>query len=251
MGIPKHRKSRTSQSADTSRRSFVWEMGLGASAALASTAGMAKAETSTTDDPALRAALLEEEKALRKFHQAFELAMDKGMHEEVIGMFSDNAEVVFNGGVFKSRSHGVSRLYGDRFPAGKTGRRMEPAPGFELTADQLRDSVPDSVKVSPDLRSAVAVFPYSIQVGMPFETETSLAAMARLHGEGVRTWWEGGVYRVNYRKDVAGHWKISRVEYDTLSRADYRSGKSYAQPISVSRFATRFPADQQGPDDLE
>jgi hypothetical protein len=57
-------------------------------------------------------------------------------------------------------------------------------------------------------------------------------------------------YRVNYRKDSAGRWKISRLEYDTLSRADYRSGKSYAQPISVSRLATRFPADQQGPDEL-
>jgi hypothetical protein len=231
------------------RRSFIWKMGAGVSGALASTAGMAKAEARTTDNPALRADLLEEEKALRKFHQAFEQAMDKGLHEDVIGMFATDAaaaEVVFNGGVFRSRGHGVSRLYRDRFPAGKTGRRMEPAPGFELTADQQRDSV----EVSPDLQSAKAVFPYSIQVGMPFETETSLAAMARLHGEGVRTWWEGGVYRVNYRKDAAGHWKISRLEYDTLSRADYRAGKSYAQPISVLRFATRFPADQQGPDDL-
>src|SRR5262245_4001233 len=233
------------------RRSFIWKMGAGASAALASTVGMgvANAETRTTDDPALRAALLEEEKTLRKFHQAFEQAMDKGLYEEVIGMFADDgevAEVVFNGGVFKGRSRGVSRLYRVRFLAVKTGRRMEPAPGFELTADQHRDSV----EVSLDLRSAKAVFPYSIQVGMPFETETSLAAMARLHDEGVRTWWEGGVYRVNYRKDDAGHWKISRLEYYTLSRADYRSGKSYAQPISVSPFATRFPADQQGPDDL-
>jgi hypothetical protein len=75
--------------------------------------------------------------------------------------------------------------------------------------------------------------------------------MARLHGEGVRTWWEGGVYRVSYRKDAAdGPWKISRLEYDTLSRADYRTGRSYARPISVARFATCFPEDQQGPDDL-
>jgi hypothetical protein len=232
------------------RRSFIRKMGAGASGALALTAGlgMAKteAETSTTDNPALRAALLEEEKALRKFHQAFEQAMDKGLREEVISMFSDDAEVVFNGGIFARRSHGVSRLYRDRFPAGKTGRRMDPAPGFELTPDQQRDSV----EVSPDLRSAKAVFPYSIQVGMPFETETSLAAMARLHGEGVRTWWEGGVYRVHYRKDAADNWKISRLEYDTLSRADYRPGKSYAQPISVLRFATRFPTDPQGPDNL-
>src|SRR5262245_26952290 len=106
------------------RRSFIWKMGAGASAALASTAGMAKAEPSTTDDPALRAALLEEEKALRKFHQAFEQAMDKGLYEDVIGMFADDAEVVFNGGVFKSRRNGVSRLYRGRFPEGKTGRRM-------------------------------------------------------------------------------------------------------------------------------
>jgi ketosteroid isomerase-like protein len=231
------------------RRSFIWKFGAGASAALVPTAIMAKAEAGTPDNPALRAALLEEEKAITNFHRAFEQAMDKGQFEEVISMFADDsevAEVVFNGGVFKGRSQGVSRLYRDRFRAGKTGRRMEPAPGFELTAEAQHESI----EVSPDLRSATAVFPFSIQVGIPFETETSLAAMARLHGEGVRTWWEGGVYRVNYRKDAAGHWKISRLEYDTLSRADYRVGKSYAQPISVSRFATRFPADPHGPDDL-
>src|SRR6266853_1529447 len=123
------------------RRSFIWKWGAGASAALASTAGMAEAKTSTTDNPALRVALLEAEMTLRKFHQTFEQAMDKSLHEEVIGMFAadtEGAEVVFNGGVFTRRSHGVSRLYRDRFPAMKTGRRMEPAPGFELTAEQQR-----------------------------------------------------------------------------------------------------------------
>ena len=105
--------------------------------------------------------------------------------------------------------------------------------------------------MSRDLQSAKAVFPYSIQVGVPIESESSLAAMARLHGEGVRTWWEGGVYRVSYRKSVAdGRWKISRLEYDTLSRADYRPGRSYARPISMARLATRFPEDRQGPDEL-
>ena len=234
-----------------SRRSFVWKLGAGASALLASVAGTAKAETpkadaSEADTAPLRVAVLEEEKVLRKLHQAFEQAMDNGLHEAVIGMFADEADVVFNGGVFSQRSNGVSRLYGERFPSGKTGVRMAPAPGFELAADQQRDSV----EVSPDLRSATAVFPYSIQVGMPFETESSLAAMARLHGEAVGTWWEGGVYKVTYLKDVTGSWKISRLEYDTQSRADWRPGRSYAQPISVARFSTCFPADQQGPDAL-
>jgi hypothetical protein len=233
------------------RRSFVWKLGAGASAVLASVAGSARAGTpkvnaSNAETGPLRVALLEEEKILRTLHQRFEQAMDKGLHEDVIGMFADDAEVVFNGGVFRERSKGVSRLYRERFPSCKTGGRMKPAPGFEVAADQQRDSV----DVSPDLRSATAVFPYSIQVGVPFETESSLAAMARLHGEGVRTWWEGGVYKVTYRKDEAGSWTIGRLEYDTQSRADWRPGKSYAQPISVAPLSIRFPADQQGPDDL-
>ncbi len=239
MDILKNRESRTD------RRSFIWKLGAGASAAVASTVGMARAEAPKADSAAQRVALLEEEKTLRQLHQAFGRAMDKGLHEEVIGMFADDAQVVFNGGVFQG-GQGVGRLYRDHFPSGKTGGSMQPAPGFELTAEQQSDSV----EVSADLRTAKAVFPYSIQVGAPFETESSLAAMARLHGEGVRTWWEGGVYKVSYRKDAAGAWKICRLEYDTLSRADWRSGRRYAQPISVARFSSRFPADQQGPDEL-
>ena len=230
---------------NNARRSFIWKMGVGASAAVASVAGAATAEAVPTDNLALRVALLEEEKVLRRFHQAFEQAMDKGLHAEVIGMFAEDAQVVFNGGVF-AHSQGVSRLYSEYFLSRQTGGRMAPAPGFELATDQQFDSV----EVSADCRSAKAMFSYSIQVGMPIETESSLAAMARLHGEGVHTWWEGGVYKLNYRKDAAGNWKIGRLEYDTLSRADWRVGRSYAKPIAAARFATRFPEDQQGPDTL-
>jgi len=107
------------------------------------------------------------------------------------------------------------------------------------------------VQVSPDRLSASAVFSYSIQVGTPFESENSLASMARLHGEGVRTWWEGGEYHVTYRKDVTeGRWTISRLEYRTLARADYRTGRTYAAPLAVAPLTTRFPADQLGPDEL-
>ena len=236
-------------SGRNSRRAFMGKLGAGVSTALAVTAGKAAAATpapaTPSSDAALRVAVLEEEKALRKFHQTFEQTMNSGSQEEVIGMFADDAVVVFNGGVFTQRSGGVTRLYRERFVAGKTGRTIEPAPGFELTVDQQQDIV----HVSANCRTATAVFPYSIQVGMPFETESSLAAMARLHGEGVRTWWEGGVYRVAYRKEASG-WKISRLEYDTLSRADWRPGRSYAQPISVERLSLRFPDDQHGPDVL-
>jgi hypothetical protein len=254
MNILKSKKeSRLPKSADNDRRSFFWKMGAGISTALASTAGLAAAETETetgtenADDSSLKVALLEEERGLRMLHQAYEQAMDESLYEEVIGMFADDAEVRFNGGVFYGRSRGISRLYRDRFRSGKTGKRMEPAPGFELAADHQQDSV----EVSEDRQSARAVFPYSIQVGTPIESDSSLASMARLQGEGVKTWWEGGVYDVSYVKDVGdGRWKIRRLEYNTLSRADYRSGRSYARPISVAPISTRYPEDPEGPDVL-
>jgi hypothetical protein len=229
------------------RRFFFRTIGAGVSAALVPAVGAAATEQSQVDDPALRAALLEEEQTLRQLHHDFEQALDKDRHAEAIGMFADDGEVVFNGGVFRTRSQGVTRLYRDLFRAGRSGRRMEPAPGFELAAGAPHAQV----HVSPDRLSATAVFPYSIQVGAPLESESSLVSMARLHGEGVRTWWEGGAYHVAYRKDATdGRWRISRLEYRTLARADYRSGRSYAAPISVPRFSVRFPGDRLGPDDL-
>ena len=225
--------------ANNSRRSFVRKMGVGVSAALVPAvvpgASAAGAESRAGDDPALdpalRAALLEDEKAIRQLHQSFERAQDKGLHDEILGMFAEDAEVHFNGGLFRAQDEGVSRLYRERFPAGKSGRRMEPAPGFELAADQQQEHV----QVAPDRLTATAVFPYSIQVGTPIESESSLASMARLHGEGVRTWWEGGAYHVTWRKDAPdGRWTISRLEYRTLARADYRPGRTYAAPLSVA-----------------
>ncbi len=214
-----------------SRRSFLTKMGAVVPAAVASVTAVAGSGRRDADDPALQAALLEEEQALRKLHRAYEHAMDRELYEEVVAMFTHDAQVVFNGAVFENRDRGVSRLYLDRFRAGKTGRGMEQAPGFEVAAEQLRNSV----EVAADRLTARAVLPFSIQVGVPLESESSLASMARLHGEGVRTWWEGGVYRVEYRRSAAdGRWQISRLEYDTLSRADYRPGKSHARPLSES-----------------
>lgn len=241
----KPKASSKADMADNGRRSFFLKLGA-ASAAVASAPLMAGDAPTDALDAAQRVALLEEEQALRKLHHTFEQALDRGRYDEVVALFTDDAQVIFNGGVFAHR-HGVGRLYGERFRAGKTGKRMEPAPGFEIAADQQQESV----EVSADRLTAKAVFPYSIQVGRPIETESSLAAMARLQGEGVEMWWEGGVYRVSYRKDAAeGRWKIRRLEYDTLSRADYRPGRTYATAIAVAQLSTRYPEDPQGPDAL-
>lgn len=219
----------SAESASSDRRSFISGIAAGVSGVLASTAAIAGTESGSSGTLAMKLALLGEERALRKLHQDFEQSVDNRRYQDVIGMFVEDAEVEFDGAVFAGRDDGVSRLYRERFAAGQSGKRMEPAPGFELDAEQLKDSV----EVSPDRLSAKAAFPYSIRVAEPVETGNSLASMARLQGEGVRAWWEGGVYDVSYaRESVEDRWRIRRLEYRTLSRADYRSGRSWAKPLS-------------------
>ena len=165
----------------------------------------------------------------------------------VIGMFAEDAEVIFNGGVFRAQSRSeppLSRSFpgGQDRPTGWSRRRLRA---------RCRPATRERAGVAGSAGRRTPCSPTRSRSGTPFESETLARRMARLHGEGVRTWWEGGAYHVTYRKDVtAVHGRSAGSNIDTLARADYRSGRSYAQPISVSRFTTRFPADQQGPDDL-
>ena len=240
---------------DVGRRSFMWKVGAGMSAVLAAAVpGIAK--TSINNDKSLKSRVdtlskqvqrLEDENAIRNLYKAYEKFLHDGNYKEVVNLFTDDAEVVFNGGLFKGKNKGVHRFYCDFFNAGSTGRKMEPAPGFEINEDKRHDFV----EISMDQRSAKANFPYSIQVGTPIVSDSPLVKMAHLHGEGIMKWWEGGtneVFCVKDRKDET--WKIKRVEYNTLSRADYRPGRSYATPISIPEFSKVYPEEPAGPDKL-
>ena len=248
----------TSQSKDSpkqpdgGRRSFIWKTGAAMSAVLASAvAGISKPNADPDEglsDQINRLSnqvgSLEDAMAIRRLHQMYESHLDKGRYEEVVNLFADDGEVVFNGGVFAGKNKGVHRLYCDRFSSGLAGKKIEPAPGFEPDSTQQ-----DIVEVAPDRKSAKAQFPYSMQVGTPMTEDSQLLAMARLQGEGVRKWWEGGIHEVSYVKD-GDSWKINRLEYRVTSKADYRPGRSYARPIEVSPFSKTYPADPAGPDKL-
>jgi len=234
------------------RRSFVWRLGAGLSAVVASAVpGLASRRTgpavgsgSGVDD---RQGVLEDELAVRRLHERYEMLLDDGRYEDVVELFAEDAEVVFNGGVFEGRGRGVRRLYLDRFRPALAGKRMEVPPGLESEVERM----PAAVTVAADRQSAEARFAYSIQVGAPMAADTQLARMARLHGEGIRRWWEGGRYEASYAKDPTdGGWRIQRLEYQVRSRADYRRGGSRARPIEVSAFSRVFPGDPAGPDRL-
>jgi hypothetical protein len=229
------------------RRSFFLKLGAGTSAALASASGLARSAAADADPLDRRLAVLEAEQKLRQLHQDWERLLDAGRYQDAIALFTADAQVVFNGGVFRNEGGGLARLFDERFRAGRSGGRMKPAPGIDLAGGLPRESL----QVAPDARAATAVYPFSIRVGVPLESESSHVSMARLHGEGIRSWWEGGRYELTYVKDRrSDHWRISSLAYRTLARADYREGRSYAEPIAVAPFASVYPRDPVGPDRL-
>ena len=240
--------------ADTGRRSFMWKFGAGMSAVLAAAVPAFSKPVKSNDEKlkdnvdrlSRRIATLENEKSIRKLHRRFEDLIDKGMYSEVIDLFSDDAEVIYNGGVFSGKS-GIKRLFCVLFSSGMTGKRIDSAPGFQLNSDQQQDAL----EISPDMKSAKAGFTYSIQAGIPIDSDSTLVKMARIQGEGIMKWWEGGVYELSYLKNSKdGCWKIKGLEYRDLSRADYKPGKACAKPISVPKFSNVYPDDPSGPDRL-
>jgi hypothetical protein len=237
---------------DTGRRSFIWKTGAAMSAVVASAvAGVSKSAAdpdsglkNQIDRLANQVGCLEDANSIRRLHQAYESLLDQGMYEEVVLMFAEDAEVVYNGGLFAGRN-GIRRLYCDHFALGLTGKKVEPAPGFE--PDPARQL--ETVEVAADRRTATGLFPYSIQVGTAITGDTSLVEMARLQGEGIVKWWESGIHEVFYVKD-GDHWKIRKLEYRVSSKADYKPGRSYTKPIDVPAFSTTYPENPTGPDKL-
>jgi hypothetical protein len=238
---------------DTARRSFIWKTGAAISAVLASAvAGISKPkadqDAGLKDQVARlsnRIGSLEDANAIRSLHRMYESRLDRGMYEEVVDMFADEGEVVFNGGVFAGKDKGIRRLYCDRFSSGQTGKKIEPAPGFEPDPVEQQDIV----EVAPDRKSANARFAYSMQVGAPIISDLTLVEMARLQGQGILKWWEGGIHEASFVKN-GGSWKIKRLEYRAASKANYIPGRSYARPIDVPALSKTYPEDPAGPDKL-
>jgi hypothetical protein len=251
-GLKSFSKPGDSLKPNKGRRSFIWKAGAAMSAMAASAvAGFPKSAPDSNagskgemDRLANQIGCLEDANVIRKLHDMYESYLNKGMYEEVVGMFAEDAEAVFNGGLFAGKE-GICRLYFDNFAPGLTGKKIEPAPGFEPDpAQQL-----DIVEVAADRRIATGQFSYSMQVGTPMTGDSSLVEMARLQGEGIVKWWEWGICEALYVK-VGDSWKIQRLEYRVASKADYKPGRSFAREIDVPAFSSIFPNNPTGPDKL-
>jgi hypothetical protein len=232
---------------NNNRRSFLWRAGAAVSAGMAAAVpGMAKTNNNEQVDRLSRQVIrLKDEQAIRRLHQTYETLLDNGRYREVAGLFTEDAEVLFNGGIY-SGNRGIRRLYGGHFRAGMTGRKMPPAPGF-LVAEQQQEAI----ELSQNGKTAKARFPYSIQAGAPLPDDSVLVQMARLHGEGIMKWWEGGSYEfILVKNEKDGSWKINRLEHWVLARTDYKPGRSQANPVAVAPFDKVYPEEPTGPDRL-
>lgn len=247
--------SKSNEQPNTGRRSFMWKAGAAVSAVLA-TSVPAMSMPSLSRNKGLNGEMdrltaklgnLEDEKKIRELHRMFETHLDAGRYENLVELFSNDGEVTFNGGIFKGKKKGIRRLFCEYFRSGKTGKSVRPAPGFEHDNEMLQERI----EISVDCKTADAQFPYSIQVGAPIISDSVLIQMARLQGEGIMTWWEGGTYEMSYVKDAGdNHWKIKSIGFRTMARAEYRPGRSYAKPIDTPLFSEVYPNDPSGPDRL-
>jgi hypothetical protein len=238
---------------NTGRRSFIWKTGSALSAVLAcAVGGRSKSRSDEAgslkeqiDRLSNQLGILEDTNAIRKLHHAYGCYLDKGSWEEIVKLFDEEGEVYFNGGIFEGKDKGVRRLYVDYFCRDFTGYPFGPIHGFLL--DQTQEQ--DAIGIAPDRKSAKARFHCLMQAGVQWVSDSPMMEMARLQGQGILQWWEGGVYENSYVRD-GSIWKIKRLDYRAIWQADYALGWAYAKPGYIPPFSKTFPEDPVGPDRL-
>ena len=176
-------------------------------------------------------AVLEAEKSIIGLYHTYESLLNEGNYDQISKLFVADGQAVYNGGVFRGRDRGVTRLFNNQFRSGLTGKKMN------ATLDSKEGH---SIELSKDHLSAIASFPFAIQAGIPMVSDSVLVSMARMHGGGINTWREDGICEISLtRKSREDVWMIKRLEYFTETKS-----------ASVPLFKRVFPDDPAGPDVL-
>jgi hypothetical protein len=178
-----------------------------------------------------RVAILEAEKSIAGLYDTYESLLNDGRYDQISELYAADGEAVYNGGLFRGREKGLTRLYNIRFRNGLTGKKMDVSP------DNKKEP---TIELSKDHLSAFAIFSYAMQAGTPMKADCVLVRMARLHGGGINKWRENGVCELSLaRKSREDAWMIKKLEYRTESKS-----------VPVPPFTEVFPSDPEGPDNL-
>jgi hypothetical protein len=227
-----------------SRRSFMRRAGAALTGTLAVTAaGTAAARTGAAGHSAGGHSAQQAIEAIRESHRRYLRYVSSGELGMLPALFTPDARVRLNGGVFAGRDAGIRRLYVEHF-----SRRARPEPVHVLVLDDPHTEGP--IAVAHDGASACARFYCFTQMQSSIESSLTLVQMARQQGHPVHEWWEAGCFENAYVQSAEG-WRISELRYRTLLDPRLVGRGLPLRPTAVPRFSVLYPLDPLGPDDLE
>lgn len=173
---------------------------------------------------------------IRMLQHKYGYYLDKCLWNEVIDLYSDDAELHFMGMIYRGKE-GLRRLYigriGNLFTQGYNG----PVDGFLSDYLQLQDVI----DVALDGKTARGRFRYFMQGGNHASRDVPMPSMPE-------QWWESGVYENTYVKEH-GIWKILKLDLHLAWRADVKAGWRHASPGVSENPPTLYPKDPYGPDE--
>jgi SnoaL-like domain len=183
-----------------------------------------------------RLGIVEDELAIRRLQHAYGYYLDKCYYDEVVDLFAEDGEVIFIGGVYKTKA-GVARLYTGRFRSRFTDGHNGPQFGRLLDHPMLQDVI----HVDQDRRTAYARYRTLMQAGTHELVATPQTP--------VRQWMEGGVYE-NVYSSTDGVWKIKKLWYRAFWHGTMEEGWAHTPPDYVPNASVTYPDDEYGPDEL-
>jgi len=183
-----------------------------------------------------RLAMVEDQAAIRRLHNAYGYYTDYNRAEDIAELFTDDAEIIFLSGIYRGKE-GARRLYGDWFRNFFTGGPTGPVYGFLLDHFQMQDII----TIAPDGQTAKGRFRGMLFGGSHESREFKPQGLPL-------QFMEAGIYENDYVKEN-GVWKIKRLDYMMQWQGDYEAGWSktvaHLQPLE-----TCYPENPIGPDEI-
>jgi len=179
--------------------------------------------------------MLQDVQAIRTLQHTYGYLMEKGLYQEIVDLFAEDAEMTFFGGVYRGKES-IKRVYLGRIRTRFTKGRNGPVRGLLCDVMQMQDVV----TVAPDRRTAKGRFRALLMGGTHAQVEDAPKLP-------YQQWWEAGVYENDYVRED-GVWKFKRLGYELTWMAEFDKGWANAPDMGGYRAATLYPEDPNGPD---
>jgi hypothetical protein len=179
---------------------------------------------------------MEDVSAIKRLHFSYGYYIDYCHYDDVVNLFSEDAEVVFLSGVYKGHK-GIRRLYIEWIQQLFNEGREGADDGFLFDHIQMQDVI----TVAEDRQTAKGRF-RGILLGGSHDIRV-------YRPEGLsQQFMESGIYENDYVRED-GIWKIKRLDYVLQWQADYDTGWAHTD-AHLRPSQVPYPEDPLGPDYL-